>query len=145
VMQQFTPWWPALPYSTSWARPIELGPGAAAARSAGSGKTYLAERLHGLLSGTIALPHAVMVDGEVLPFLDPMLHTLASDAAPPADPRWVRALRPTVLTGGELTLDMLDLQFDPGARLYQAPLHLKPTMASSSSTTWAASAARPWN
>ena len=92
---------------------------------AGSGKTYLAERLHGLLSGTIALPHAVMVDGEVLPFLDPMLHTLARDAAPPADPRWVRALRPTVLTGGELTLDMLDLQFDQGARLYQAPLHLK--------------------
>ena len=92
---------------------------------AGSGKTFLAERLHGLLSGTIALPHAVMVDGEVLPFLDPMLHTLATDAAPPADPRWVRARRPTVLTGGELTLDMLDLQFDPGARLYQAPPHLK--------------------
>lgn len=92
---------------------------------AGSGKTYLAERLNGLLSGSIALPHAVMVDGEVLPFLDPMLHTLASDAPLPADPRWVRAYRPTVLTGGELTLDMLDLQFDPGSRLYQAPPHLK--------------------
>lgn len=91
---------------------------------AGSGKSYLAERLNGLLSGAIALPHAVMVDGEVLPFLDPMLHTLSGEA-PPADPRWVRALRPAVLTGGELTLDMLDLQFDPGARLYQAPPHLK--------------------
>jgi len=92
---------------------------------AGSGKTYLAERLHGLLSGAIALPYAVMVDGEVLPFLDPMLHSLASDAPVPPDPRWIRALRPTVLTGGELTLDMLDLQFDPGSRLYQAPPHLK--------------------
>ena len=91
---------------------------------AGSGKSYLAERLNGLLSGSIALPHAVMVDGEVLPFLDPMLHTLTNDTPPP-DQRWVRAQRPAVLTGGELTLDMLDLQFDPGARLYQAPLHLK--------------------
>ena len=92
---------------------------------AGSGKTYLAERLHGLLSGTIALPHAVMVDGEVLPFLDPMLHTLSRGGSVPSDPRWVRAQRPAVLTGGELTLDMLDLQFDQGTRLYQAPLHLK--------------------
>ena len=91
---------------------------------AGSGKSYLAERLNSLLSGSIALPHAVMVDGEVLPFLDPMLHTLSGDT-PPSDPRWVRAQRPAVLTGGELTLDMLDLQFDPGARLYQAPPHLK--------------------
>ena len=92
---------------------------------AGSGKSYLAERLNGLLSGAIALPHAVMVDGEVLPFLDPMLHTLSDSASLPSDPRWVRAQRPAVLTGGELTLDMLDLQFDQGARLYQAPPHLK--------------------
>ena len=92
---------------------------------AGSGKSYLAERLNGLLSGAIALPHAVMVDGEVLPFLDPMLHTLSRGGSVPSDPRWVRAQRPAVLTGGELTLDMLDLQFDQGTRLYQAPLHLK--------------------
>ena len=92
---------------------------------AGSGKSYLAERLNGLLSGAIALPHAVMVDGEVLPFLDPMLHTLSNKGPVPSDPRWVRTQRPAVLTGGELTLDMLDLQFDQGARLYQAPPHLK--------------------
>ena len=54
---------------------------------AGSGKSYLAERLNGLLSGAIALPHAVMVDGEVLPFLDPMLHTaVARRPAVPSDP-----------------------------------------------------------
>ena len=66
-----------------------------------------------------------MVDGEVLPFLDPMLHTVSRGGPVPSDPRWVRAERPAVLTGGELTLDMLDLQFDQGTRLYQAPPHLK--------------------
>ncbi|MDC8759247.1 ATP-binding protein [Janthinobacterium fluminis] len=99
---------------------------------AGSGKTYLAERLSGLLNGAIALPHAIMIEGEVVPFYDPMVHALVAeepsedfDRRAPQDRRWVRAARPAVLTGGELTLDMLDLQFDPGARLYQAPPHLK--------------------
>ena len=112
-------------------RPLMLGAAMNSGRAlffhgpAGSGKSYLAERLNGLLSGAIALPHAVMVDGEVLPFLDPMLHTLSRGGPVPSDPRWVRAERPAVLTGGELTLDMLDLQFDQGNRLYQAPPHLK--------------------
>ncbi len=98
---------------------------------AGSGKTYLAESLHGLLRGDIAVPHAIMIDGEVLPFYDAALHRPAPDApqavaAAPLDPRWVRGLRrPAVLSGGELTLDMLDLGFDPVSRLYQAPPHLK--------------------
>jgi len=33
--------------------------------------------------------------------------------------------RPFIVTGGELTLDMLDLQFDPVANFSEAPLHLK--------------------
>jgi hypothetical protein len=42
------------------------------------------------------------------------------------DMRWVRCVRrPAALAGGELTLDMLDLRFDPHTRLYQAPPHLK--------------------
>ena len=99
---------------------------------AGSGKTYLAERLAGLLKGSIALPHAIMIEGEVVPFYDPMVHRAVAveavdgfDRRGVRDERWIRATRPAVLTGGELTLDMLDLQFDPGARLYQAPPHLK--------------------
>jgi energy-coupling factor transporter ATP-binding protein EcfA2 len=108
---------------------------------AGSGKTFLAERLCGLLHGAIALPYAIMIDGEVVPFYDPVQHRPASDAdternaADQADlgdknrtldARWVRGLqRPTALTGGELTLEMLDLRFDANTRLYQAPPHLK--------------------
>ncbi len=106
---------------------------------AGSGKTYLAERLRNLLTGTIAVPHAVMVDGEVIPFFDSVQHLQADDAAngtasasagfdrgSAPDMRWVRGVRrPAALAGGELTLDMLDLRFDPNTRLYQAPPHLK--------------------
>jgi energy-coupling factor transporter ATP-binding protein EcfA2 len=100
----------------------------------GSGKTYMAEQLSGLLKGSIALPHAIMIEGEVVPFYDPMMHHPTGiveqvddgfDRRSTSDARWVQALRPAVLTGGELTLDMLDLQFDTGARLYQAPPHLK--------------------
>jgi predicted ATPase with chaperone activity len=102
---------------------------------AGSGKTYLAERLRGLLGGTIAVPHALMVDGEVIPFFDNVQHRVDGECGPPGsgldrgsapDMRWVRCVRrPTALAGGELTLDMLDLRFDPHTRLYQAPPHLK--------------------
>ena len=104
---------------------------------AGSGKTYLAERLRGLLHGAIALPHAIMIDGEVVPFYDPVQHrTVAAepesvsgdsiDKLRSIDARWVRDVqRPATLTGGELTLEMLDLRFDPHTRLYQAPPHLK--------------------
>jgi hypothetical protein len=103
--------------------------------AAGSGKTYLAERLRDLLVGTIAVPHALMVDGEVIPFFDSVQHraTEASlleapgfDRGSAPDMRWVRGVRrPAALAGGELTLDMLDLRFDPHTRLYQAPPHLK--------------------
>ena len=108
---------------------------------AGSGKTYLAERLRGLLHGDIALPYAIMIDGEVVPFYDPVQHRASNQveaAAPDSaghdsidklrsiDLRWVRGVqRPATLTGGELTLEMLDLRFDPNTRLYQAPPHLK--------------------
>lgn len=104
--------------------------------AAGSGKTYLAERLACLLPGSIAVPHAIMVDGEVLPFHDPLLHVPVAAARPPVqgalekgaplDARWERGLhRPAVLVGGELTLDMLDLRFDAASRLYRVPPHLK--------------------
>lgn len=101
---------------------------------AGAGKTYLAERMTGLLKGNISVPYAVVVDGEVVQIYDPIVHRPVNDMSEkssgldkrtPLDTRWVRAMRPAVVTGGELTLDMLDLQFDHGTRFYQAPPHLK--------------------
>jgi predicted ATPase with chaperone activity len=101
---------------------------------AGSGKTFLAERLCKLLKGDIAVPHAIMVGGEVVQIHDPVVHrpaaTIGSASGSIAkhdrhDARWMLCMRPATLAGSELTLDMLDLQFDPAKRYYQAPPHLK--------------------
>jgi DNA-binding MarR family transcriptional regulator len=100
----------------------------------GSGKTYLAERLRRLLHGDVLLPHAILVGGEVVQLYDPLLHEPVRDkpAAEPrvdrplsADTRWLRCRRPFVLSGGELKLSMLDLDYDESTRNYQAPPHLK--------------------
>ena len=101
---------------------------------AGSGKTFLAERLRRLLLGDIVLPYAIHVAGEVIQVFDPIVHQPVDepstsegsfDRSVIADLRWVRCRRPVVLSGGELRLSMLDLDFDESTRFYQAPPHLK--------------------
>ena len=106
---------------------------------AGSGKTYLAERLQRLLGGPVAVPHAICVHGEVIRVYDAQTHHVLPDpaAAPRGlaasgldsrtrpDLRWVLCQRPCVVAGGELTLDMLDLSFDVRAGYYEAPPHFK--------------------
>lgn len=100
----------------------------------GSGKSYLAEHLVKTLQGHIWVPHAVYVDGEVIQVFDPMVHhavvdtqlierRLSREAMP--DGRWVRTERPVVMTGGELTLQLLELEFDDVSRMYVAPLQMK--------------------
>jgi hypothetical protein len=100
----------------------------------GTGKTYLAEHLVKTLEGHIWVPHAVYVDGEVIQVYDPIVHRRMPLAAVPesglarellADGRWVRTARPVVIAGGELTLDMLDLAYDPHTRLHVAPPQMK--------------------
>ena len=101
---------------------------------AGSGKTFLAERLCRLLTGSVAIPHAIAVDDEIVHVFDPHVHRPLDTGAQTADAldrrqlhdtRWVLCERPVVLTGGELTLSMLDLDFDRSAGFYRAPPHLK--------------------
>lgn len=99
----------------------------------GSGKTFISEQLVRLLSGHVAVPHAVEVDGEIIQVFDPLVHTPVADATPwhgldlgaGADRRWVSCARPVVRTGAELTLPMVDLQFDHESRFYQAPPQVK--------------------
>lgn len=102
---------------------------------AGAGKTYLAERLALLLEGDIAVPHAILVDGEIIQVFDPLIHvpveheqrSSALDNLQRPDLRWVRCRRPVAITGGELTLRMLDLDYDASTGFYQAPPHVKAT------------------
>lgn len=97
---------------------------------AGSGKTFLAERLGRLMRGHVPVPHAVLVGGEVIQIHDPLVHV---DVAAPADSlsfdrRWRLCERPVVMSGGELTLGELDLRRDDVAGFYQAPPHMKANM-----------------
>lgn len=103
----------------------------------GSGKTYIAEHLAGLLNGDVAIPHAVVVDSEVIQIFDPLVHApllpksdseasgFVLDRRMASDARWMLCHRPVIKTGGELTLSMLDLDFDESARFYQAPPQVK--------------------
>lgn len=100
----------------------------------GTGKTYLVQHLVKTLEGHIWVPHAVYVDGEVVRVYDPVVHLpvplaaatergLARDLS--ADGRWVRTKRPVVIAGGELTLDMLELEYHPHSNLHVAPPQMK--------------------
>jgi hypothetical protein len=101
----------------------------------GNGKTVLAEGLGRTLGGDMYMPYAIEVEGHIVTMYDPISHEPLEElevntassiiAAEPRDRRWIRIRRPVVIVGGELTLDMLDLTFNPLARFYEAPLQLK--------------------
>ena len=100
----------------------------------GSGKTYLAERISSLLKGEVAIPHAITVDNDVIQVFDPTVHRplfrdleIAPDLdrRMATDSRWVLCRRPVTKTGGELTLSMLELDFDENSRFYHAPPQVK--------------------
>jgi hypothetical protein len=102
--------------------------------SAGTGKTYIAQRLIRLLNDASLVPHALAVSDAVIQVFDPTLHVPLQAAEPSTpllndgyDPRFVLCRRPLVITGGELTPDMLEVRFDPATRRYQAPVQLKAT------------------
>ena len=99
----------------------------------GNGKTVLAEGMGRAIGGEMYMPYAVEIDGHVITMYDPISHVAIEEetgsslliSAPLHDRRWVKIKRPVVIVGGELTLDMLDLTFNPLAKFYEAPLQLK--------------------
>ncbi|MDT8067912.1 MAG: hypothetical protein ROO76_07055 [Terriglobia bacterium] len=93
----------------------------------GSGKTTIAETLTKVFAADkVWIPYAVEVDGEVIAVYDPIIHRKVEEpTADVGDRRWVLCERPTVLVGGELTIEMLDLQFNGIAKFYEAPVQMK--------------------
>jgi predicted ATPase with chaperone activity len=92
----------------------------------GNGKTILAEHIVPLLGGSVLIPHAFTVDGHIIKVLDLHNHEpVPSAARPDYDRRFVLCKRPAIISGGELTLEVLDLVYDKFARIYEAPLQLK--------------------
>ncbi len=115
-----------------------LGPAVNAGRAVflygppGNGKTVIAEGMGRVIGGDMYVPHALDVDGQTITLFDPITHEpLDADddrsivKIAPRDRRWVRIRRPVVMAGGELTLDMLDLNFNPIAKFHEAPIQLK--------------------
>ena len=93
----------------------------------GTGKTTIAENLWRLFTtDDVWVPHAIEVDGQIITVYDPHLHVRSETPEPAnSDGRWVLCRRPRVVVGGELTIEMLDLQFNPSTRFYAAPVQMK--------------------
>jgi predicted ATPase with chaperone activity len=90
----------------------------------GNGKTAIAETIGSLLPGDVCIPHAVIVDRQVIKVFDPTNHRSVTNEDH-GDARWVLCKRPIIMVGGELTLKMLDLDFDEVFKFYEAPLQMK--------------------
>jgi len=93
----------------------------------GTGKTTFAEVLsRAAAQDAVWIPHAIELDGQIITIFDPSLHTVATKTGThSSDPRWVLCQRPAVLVGGELTAEMLDLQFNPVSKYYIGPVQMK--------------------
>jgi predicted ATPase with chaperone activity len=93
----------------------------------GTGKTTIASALSNVVSlDRIWVPYAVDVDGQIITVYDPHVHSSTDQPDSSShDARWVLCNRPTVLVGGELTIEMLELQLNPITKFYTAPLQMK--------------------
>ncbi len=98
----------------------------------GNGKTSIAERVTKAFGDTIWVPNAIAIDGEIMRVFDPGLHEevpLEKTAGPmhdvAVDKRWIRIRRPTIVAGGELTMDALEVSAGTGTNVSEAPLQLK--------------------
>jgi energy-coupling factor transporter ATP-binding protein EcfA2 len=94
---------------------------------AGNGKTAIAETIGKVMPDTIYIPYAITVGGQIISLFDPVNHIPVGPdkEVDQIDQRWLRIRRPVVMTGGELTLRMLDLDFNPIAKYYEASLQMK--------------------
>jgi len=94
---------------------------------AGTGKTTIAETLSRVVAeDEVWLPYAVEVDGQIITIYDSAIHVHVPEGEPENhDDRWVLCHRPAVLVGGELTVEMLDLQYNPLTKFYVGPVQMK--------------------
>lgn len=117
----------------------QLGPALHSGRAimvygpAGSGKTYICKRLARCLGGPVHLPYAISVGREIIQFFDPLIHVPVYQTSEKVgyhfenrtDQRLILCERPVAISGGELTMDRLELRYDPVTRLNHAPIQLK--------------------
>ncbi len=122
----------------------QLGPAVGSGKSVlingppGNGKSSIAEGIRAAMGDNIYVPQALSYAGQVITVFDPIVHTPVQVAdeggqsplrknAAKFDTRYLLCTRPTVMTGGELKLSMLDLNYNAVSRTYQASMQLKST------------------
>ena len=104
----------------------------------GNGKTTLAERITLCFGQAIWLPQTLIADGEIIKLFDPAYHELISQESSTGsalqdalisddtgDQRWIKVRRPTVVAGGELTMDSLEIRHNSVSKVSEAPLQMK--------------------
>ncbi|MCP4357765.1 MAG: ATP-binding protein [Chloroflexi bacterium] len=102
----------------------------------GNGKTTIAEAIgRMILTNDIYIPYAVEVDGQIIQVYDEINHEavpemvdrkiVTGSLSRRTDTRWIRIKRPVIMVGGELTLEGLDLIYDPTNKYYEAPFQMK--------------------
>ena len=99
---------------------------------AGNGKTSIAERVTKCFGDSVWIPRTLGIDGDLIRLFDPGTHEEVADQSEDGlfdlsgvDPRWVRIVRPTIVAGGELTMDELEVTQNPITKICEAPLQLK--------------------
>jgi len=117
----------------------QVGPAVSAGNSLllygkpGDGKTFLIESLTNLERAPVFVPHAVECQGNIIRVYDPVYHKRIEEEEPSEaavldagyDRRWAKCERPFIMSGGELSLDMLDLRYNRTSKVYEAPFQLK--------------------
>lgn len=104
----------------------------------GDGKTFLIESLNNIDAAPVFVPHAIECQGNIIRVFDPVYHERLDQPGPdpvvsdlyvsteaPYDQRWVKCRRPFVVSGGELSLEMLDLRYNRNSKIYEAPFQMK--------------------
>jgi predicted ATPase with chaperone activity len=97
----------------------------------GNGKTTIAQRITRCFGQNILIPHAIVEGGKIIKLYDASCHKAVRSGSESLfrsaefDRRWIRIERPTVVVGGELTMDSLELKHDPVSNVSEASLQLK--------------------
>jgi hypothetical protein len=100
----------------------------------GDGKTFLIESLNNIEAKPVYVPYAIECQGNIVQVYDPIYHQAIEEEQPSVltisrevshDRRWVKCKRPFIVSGGELSLDMLDLRYNQISKVYEAPFQLK--------------------
>jgi len=98
----------------------------------GNGKTSIGERITRCFGSTVWIPRAIHVEGQIIKLFDMATHEPVTTERSSSlldesdhDHRWVQIRRPTVVVGGELRMEDLEIHFDPATKVSEAPLQLK--------------------